>query len=325
MIISASRRTDIPAFYAQWFINRVRAGYCTVPNPFNPRQVAHVPLGPEDVDVFVFWTRNPRPLFPYLAELDQRGYRYYFQYTLLDNPSTMDTHTPPLDVSLRTFCELAEQVGADKLIWRYDPIVLTTAIGATFHTQTYARIARALQGHTYRSVISFVDVYRKAQARLRDMAQEGYKLAAYDGRPSKRFDELLRSLVQTATDCDMEIVSCAETIDLRKYGVRPGKCVDDDFISLVFGLTVTAKKDRSQRKPCGCVISNDIGMYDSCLFGCQYCYATSSFERARGNQATHDPHSPSLLGYYDTAKVSDQDLDSSCAEPSGRRPSRSQA
>ncbi len=325
MIISASRRTDIPAFYAQWFINRIRAGYCTVPNPFNPKQVAHVPLKPEDVDVFVFWTRNPRPLFPYLAELDKGGYRYYFQYTLLDNPSAMDLHTPSLEVALATFRELAEVVGPEKLIWRYDPIAFTEATDARFHAQTYADIARALQGHTQRSVISFVDVYRKARARLRDMAEQGYEMIDYDGQPGKRFDELLRALVQTATDCGLEIVSCAESIDLRPYGIRHGKCVDDDTIWQVCDITVTGKKDPSQRKACGCVISKDIGMYDSCLFGCRYCYATSSFERARVNHAAHDPHSPSLLGHHEIAKAPDQDLDTSCAEPSGRRPSRSWA
>src|SRR5512136_2786236 len=103
MIISASRRTDIPAFYAEWFIKRIRAGYCEVPNPFNPQQVAHVSLAPQDVEVIVFWTRNPRPLFPYLAELDERGYRYYFQYTLMDNPRPIDPNTPSLEISLETF------------------------------------------------------------------------------------------------------------------------------------------------------------------------------------------------------------------------------
>ncbi len=299
MIISVSRRTDIPAFYAVWFMNRIRAGYCAVPNPFNPQQVSHVPLKPEEVDVFVFWTRNPRPLFPHLAELDERGYCYYFQYTLMDNPRAIDPKTPSLETSLRNFRELADRIGPEKVIWRYDPIVFTKMTGARFHQQTYERIARALQGHTRRSVISIVDVYRKAGKRLRNMAAQGYDLIDYSGRRSERFDALMRALVQAATDNGMEIVSCAEDIDLRPYGIRPGKCVDDAYISQIFGKTVTSKKDPAQRKACGCVISRDIGMYDTCLFGCQYCYATTSLERARSNYDRHDPNSPSLLGWYE--------------------------
>jgi hypothetical protein len=296
MIISASRRTDIPAFYANWFINRIRAGYCTVPNLFNPQQISSVSLKPEDVDVIVFWTRNPRPLFPHLEELDRRGYRYYFQYTLLDNPRLIDRKSPPLQASLKTFRELAGRVGPERVIWRYDPIVFSEVTGAQFHQHTYGRIAQALAGYTQRSVISIADIYRKAGKRLRQLAQQGVEITGYDGKPSRRFDELVRSLVRIAGENGMHIVSCAETIDLRPYGVRPGKCVDDEYIQRVFGLQVTSQKDPSQREACGCVVSRDIGMYETCLFGCQYCYATTSFERARINYDRHDPHSPSLLG-----------------------------
>src|SRR5512135_950390 len=125
MIISASRRTDIPAFYSRWFMNRVRAGYCTVPNPFNANQVKRISLLPEEVDVIVFWTRNPRPLFPFLKELDVRGVRYYFQFTLLDNPRSIDPKTPPAESALQTFRALSEQVGPARVIWRYDPLVLS--------------------------------------------------------------------------------------------------------------------------------------------------------------------------------------------------------
>ena len=145
MIISASRRTDIPAFYAPWFMNRMRAGYCTVPNPFNRSQVSRISLRPEDVDVIVFWTRNPRPLLPALDELDDRGYRYYFQYTLLDNPRTLDPKSPPVDAAIATFQTLAERIGPARVIWRYDPSVLSSATGADFHLERYARIAAALR------------------------------------------------------------------------------------------------------------------------------------------------------------------------------------
>jgi hypothetical protein len=299
LIISASRRTDIPAFYSRWFINRIRAGYCTVPNPFNPQQVSTISLAPQDVEVIVFWTRHARPLLPFLGELDRSGYRYYFQYTLMDNPRLLDPRTPSLDVALDTFYRLADCVGPERVIWRYDPIVFSQATGASFHCERFAHIAGALRGRTRRVVISVMDLYRKTERRLRQLADQGLEVASYSGRPSARFDGLMGDLVQAACQNGMEITSCAEEIDLRPYGIRPGKCIDDEYIRRVFGLAVGARKDPTQREACGCVVSRDIGMYDSCLFGCRYCYATSSFERARLNWREHDPQSPSLLGHHD--------------------------
>ena len=294
MIISASRRTDLPAFYARWFINRVRAGYCLVPNPFNPQQISRISLAPEDVDVIVFWTRHPRPLFPYLQELDERGYRYYFQYTLMDNPRALDARTPSLEVALDTFRELARRIGPQRVIWRYDPIVFSNLTSPEFHARTYARIARALRGYTRRSVISLVDAYRKSERRLRALASQGIALTAPDALPQEEFDRLMQRLVESAHNNDMQITSCAEEIDLQGYGIQPGKCVDDEYIRQVFGIDVTHTKDPTQRAACGCVVSRDIGVYDTCPFECQYCYATSSFEQARRHVRSHDPQAPAL-------------------------------
>jgi len=304
MIISVSRRTDIPAFYAEWFMNRIRAGFCTVPNPFNRHQVACVSLRPEDVDVIVFWTRNARPLLPHLAELDRLGYRYYFQYTIMDNPRAFDPQAPTLAAALRTVRELSDRVGAQRVIWRYDPIVVSSVSPLDFHLGVYDHIARALRGRTQRSVISLVDRYRKAEGRLRRLADQGIEVMTCD---EGMLAALVPALAQIASDNGMEIVSCAEEIDLRPYGVRPGKCVDDEYIARTFGIQVTNKKDAAQREECGCVVSKDIGMYDTCLFGCQYCYATSSFERARVNHdREHDPRSPSLLGWHEAAPMPEQ-------------------
>lgn len=301
MIISASRRTDIPAFYAHWFINRIRAGFCEVPNPFNRWQIARISLLPEDVDVIVFWTRNPRPLFPYLDELDARGYRYYFQYTLLGYPLQIDAHCPPLEAALSTFGELAQRVGRQRVIWRYDPIVLSEVTPPAYHRAAYARLAGALAGATSRSVISLMDDYPKIRWRMQALARQGARLlpilpgdADPEGGLPGWLGELLGDLAMIARSHQMEIVSCAEQYDLLPYGIRPGKCVDDEYIERVFGLDTAHAKDPGQRKACGCVVSKDIGMYDTCLFGCRYCYATSSFERARENYRHHDPDAPAL-------------------------------
>jgi hypothetical protein len=169
MIISVSRRTDIPAFYTDWFINRILEGYCAVPNPFNSKQVSFVPLKPEVVDVIVFWTRNPSPLPPYLSELDKHGYRYYFQYTLMDNPKALDKKSPSLRISLETFKKLGEHVGPERVVWRYDPIVFTRQTGVQFHIEAYQKIAETLKGWMRRSVISIVDIYRKTRSRLQTL------------------------------------------------------------------------------------------------------------------------------------------------------------
>lgn len=299
MIISASRRTDIPAFYSDWFIKRIRAKYCAVPNPFNRKQISCVSLCPEDVEIIVFWTRNPKPIFVYLKELDNRGYQYYFQFTVMNNPRVLDVKTPVLSSILKTFQALSDIIGPEKIIWRYDPIVFSDVTGVGFHIETYKQIAEVLKGYTHRSVISVLDIYSKTQKRLRDLRKQGVEVVNYEGRVSSHFDLLMNSIAAIAMDNEMEILSCAETIDLEPYGILPGKCIDDEYIEKVFNVEVSSKKDPSQRKECGCVQSKDIGMYDTCLFECQYCYATRSFKRAHINYDSHNVESPSLIGWYE--------------------------
>ncbi|MGQ9500472.1 MAG: DUF1848 domain-containing protein [Anaerolineae bacterium] len=298
MIISASRRTDIPALYAEWFINRIHAGYCRAPNPFNPHQISTVSLRPEDVDAIVFWTRHPRPLLPYLAELDHLGYRYYFHYTVLGYPREIDPGSPPLEVALPTFRKLSRQIGAARVIWRYDPIIFSPLCDVNFHRHNFAHIAGALQGYTARCVISRCTGYHKTTRRLHALDARGVSITIPDASDI-HFLELVAHLAHIAYDHGMELVSCAEEADLRLYGVHPGKCVDDALIHKIFGIRVTSQKDPGQRTACGCVVSKDIGMYDTCTMGCLYCYATSSVTRARLNRMRHDPHAPSLLPLSD--------------------------
>ena len=324
MIISASRRTDIPALFTKWFMNRIWAGYCAVPNPFNPKQVSYVSLKPENVEVIVFWTRNPRPLFSHLAELDQEGYRYYFQYTIMGNPRSLDPKSPSMDLAVKTFCDLVEIIGPEKVIWRYDPIVLSNVTDTGFHQETYGTIARQLRGYTHRSVISLVDIYAKSRKRLQALAKQGLEVMACEGFPAGQFDDLMQGLVRTAAECGLEISSCAEELDLASYGIRAGKCVDDVYIKKVFGLDVKSKKDPGQRKACQCVFSRDIGMYESCVLGCQYCYATSNFQRAKTNYSAHRSDSPSLLGWYDATPpkkdASRRETAESCSKNGQDRP-----
>ena len=229
MIISASRRTDIPAFYSRWLINRIRAGYCLVPNPFLPSQVATVSLAEEDVDAIVFWSRNPRPVFDYLNELDCRGYRYYFQFTLMNYPEMIDAHTPGVDRAVATFRSLAERIGPECVIWRYDPILLSETIPPDYHRASFEHIAKGLCGYTRRVVISFMDIYTKTRSRMEQLEARGTRL--YPGFDVIRGDGgdlpeeagiLVRDLVEIARNCGMEIVSCAEPLNLQPFGVLSG-------------------------------------------------------------------------------------------------------
>lgn len=277
-------------------MNRVRAGYCTTPNPFNAQQISRISLWPEDVDVIVFWTRNPKPLAQYLPELLERGYRFYFQYTILGNPPLLDPNCPPTAAALTTFQSFSEQVGPEKMIWRYDPIVLSSKTPVAFHLQTFGKIASALQGYTQRVVISLVDIYKTIASRIRRLEEEGLTLE--DMGPDT-LTRLISGIAEIAAENGMRIQSCAEDIDLQPYGVSPGKCIDDALIQEVFRINVGTRKDPSQRKLCGCVLSKDIGMYDTCPFNCAYCYATRSFDAVRNHRAEHDPESPSLVGWYE--------------------------
>ena len=185
--------------------------------------------------MIVFWTRNPRPLMRHLDELDTRGYRYYFQFTILGYPRDIDPKSPPMATAIETFRELSNRLGPRRVIWRYDPIVFTELTPVSFHRDNFQRIAESLRSATRRAVISIVDVYRKTESRMR--ALEGTP-AAVQPPDAAQFEELMRGMGQSAQENGMDIVSCAEEIDLRPFGIRPGKCVDDEVIAEAFGLEV---------------------------------------------------------------------------------------
>lgn len=296
MIISASRRTDIPAFYSEWFMNRIHAGYCTTINPFNRKQVAYVSLKPEDADVIVFWTKNPEPLIKHLKELDNCGFRYYFQYTLTGYPQAIEPHVPKLKKGISTFKKLADLISPEKVIWRYDPIVISKITDSDYHKKQIDHIARELEGFTHRLVISVVDEYRKAKLNFDRLEKQSVNIERQISE--NQVGDIIGFTVDRAKRSKMEAFSCAEVLDLKPFGLMPGKCIDDSYIKEVFGINVTSEKDKSQRLECGCVRSKDIGAYDTCLHGCLYCYA-GTLSAAQKNKLNHFPDSPSIIGHYE--------------------------
>ena len=289
-------------------MSRIRDGYCTVPNPFNRNQVARVSLAIDDVDAIAFWTRNPRPLIPSLRELDDLGFRYFFHFTVLGYPRLLDRYNPSLGESIAAFIELSDSIGVDRVIWRYDPIVMTTITDIPFHLDNFEWIAESLRGYTRRCILSIVDIYRKNRNRLRRLNEGGASIFRGNGMSSGQLKTLMTGLYSCGAQNGMTLTSCAEGQDLAACGIFPGRCIDAAYLKKVFDIDVSPRKDPGQRSDCGCMVSKDIGMYDSCLYECQYCYATNSFERAKDNFRRHDPSSPSLLGTYGEAAAKEQKI-----------------
>jgi DNA repair photolyase len=293
MIISASRRTDIPAFYTPWFMNRIRDGFLLTRNPFNEHQVRRVSLSPQDVDVIIFWTRNPRMLMQHLNELDSLGYNYYFQYTITGYPKELENSVPRPHRAIKTFINLSDRIGADRVIWRYDPILISNLVDINEHKRIFSKIAAMLYGKTRKVVISFADFYKKTERKL--ALVNGLEFSDITLN-ANMLNELVDYMSSVAKKYNMSIETCAEKVSTSSLGVSHGKCIDDTLIKNIFGISLSHAKDSGQREACGCIKSIDIGSYNTCLHECSYCYATFSKEVVLNNKSKHDPKSPFLIG-----------------------------
>ena len=293
-IVSISRRTDIPAFYSQWLMNRVRAGYACSRNPFNPDQISTVSLHPDKVACLVFWTKDPRPLLPHLAELHGRGHRTLFHVTVTGHPHALEPRVPSYPVVCEALQRLAQQVGPQRVIWRFDPVVLGENYPPLQAVERFERVASRLEGAVETVRISFLQRYRQVTRRLQGLAG----VADLDGEGLDPLPpmvaETARALSAAARRRGLVIESCAERFDLAPCGISPGRCLDPELFEQLFGLRLDSKKDPGQRPECGCTRSVDLGVYGTCRHGCLYCYAST--DRALKG-AVHDPQSPLLFGH----------------------------
>jgi len=289
MILSASRRTDIPAFFHEWFLNRLKEGFALVRNPMNASQISKVTLAPDIVDCIVFWTKNPEAMIPWLDRLD--GYHYYFQFTLTPYGKETETHLPDKAKIIDTFRRLSDRLGAHRVVWRYDPIFINAKYSISYHAEHFGIIANALRGYTEKATISFIDMYSKTE---RNMSGQKPEII---GQETKR--EIARQLANAARENSLAIETCAEDIELCQYGITRARCIDGDLASRIIGCPIDIRKDKSQRPECGCVASVDIGAYNTCLHGCLYCYANHGHSAALENTQAHDKSSPLLIGRAD--------------------------
>lgn len=285
MIISASRRTDIPAFYSEWFERRVQEGFLYVRNPMNAYQVSEVSLAPDVVDCIVFWTKNPIPL---MGRLDSfAAFPYYFQFTLTGYGRDVEPNVPDKKGSLiPAFKQLSEQIGPERVIWRYDPIAFTPKYTAEYHLHAIGEIARMLEGGTEKCVISFVDGYAYNRRALAEMGSEDVR--------GDQLLEFCKRLAETVHGHNMAVATCAEKVDLDAAGIEHNACVDARLIERITGKALRVSKDKSQRQECGCFASIDVGSYNTCGAGCRYCYARRSEKATEKNLRMYDPGSPLL-------------------------------
>jgi len=291
MILSVSRRTDIPAFYGEWFMNRVRAGDVYVRNPFNCHQVSRIDIKPEIVECIVFWTKNPAPLLPHLDEIDRLYHSgFYFQYTVNGYGRELEPHVPALEKRIEVLQTISRRYGKEHVVWRYDPILLSEEYTIQWHIHTFEEIFRQVRDYTDTCVISFVDLYQKTKNNTKDLGIRELK--------AEEKEQLAEAFSRIVRGSGVTIRTCAEGIDLKRYGIEPNSCIDRVRIENLIGYELTVNRD-GQRKDCQCIECADIGEYDTCLHDCKYCYANLNNEKAKQAYCRHDPTSPLLIGDYD--------------------------
>lgn len=287
MILSVSRRTDIPNYYSEWFFNRIKDGFAYVKNPMNPHQVSKINLSPDVVDCIVFWSKNPKPMINRLDELSM--YHYYFQFTLTGYGKDVECNVPcKMEKMIPVFQELSKRTGKEKVIWRYDPIIFTDRYTPRYHLEAFAQIAAALNGYTEKCVISFVDAYAKIKKNL-----ERLGVCEIDRKEQLEF---AKQISEIAKRNGMITGSCSESINLEECGIEHNCCIDKTLIEKITGSRLNVKKDKNQRQECGCMASVEIGTYNTCKNGCSYCYANFSKESVAKNCSKYDPLSPILCG-----------------------------
>ena len=283
MILSVSRRTDVPALYSDWFYDKVKDGFVLSANPFFPcGKVAKIVIEPVrvetnllggktvtgNVDGIIFWTKNPRPMLSRLDELKE--FKYYFHYTLNPYGEDIEINVPPLDERIYTFQMLSNKIGKDRVVWRYDPILLSKEIDIKWHVEKFEKLAKRLSGFTTSCMTSFL-----IPGKRKDIYAPSYS----------QQDEILKQFAQIARENEIQLFTCAQKYDWAKYGIKKAQCTDPELFSKLNGGKVKTKRLDGQRKNCGCMPCVDIGIYNTCTHNCVYCYA-NGFYAPRGERKT---------------------------------------
>ncbi len=284
MIIHTGLRTDIPAFFSEWFLNRIKEGFVCVRNPYNPEQVTRYELTPEVVDLIAFCTKNPIPMIPHLKTLDRFGQCWFVTITPYDKE--IEPHVPDKDKIQESFCELSKHVGIDSVSWRYDPIFLSDKYTVEYHINAFEKMAEKLSGYTNTCIISFIDLYEKVKRNFPEVREVSKNDRIYLGQ----------QFVAIGKKYGITIKACAEGDELAPYGVDCKGCMTVETFEKALHTSLHVPKKKSGRKECACLLTADIGAYNTCGHLCKYCYANYSTELVKENLQKHDKNSPLLIG-----------------------------
>ena len=284
MILQTGQRTDIPAFYGQWLINRVRQGFVDVRNPYNPMQITRYPINHEVVDGIAFCTKNPLPFIPLLHEIND--YRQYWHMTITPYGTDIETNVPQVDLVIDGFKHISTKRNPQSMVWRYDPIILTHNYTVDFHFESFYKMAKSLEGYTDTVVVSFIDIFDKVAQNF----PEGY-------RPSLDIQtKIIKELVSIAHSHHMILKTCGEGDVFKELGVNTEGCLTLDCYERAWNVKLKAPKRTPARPECNCYLHGDIGAYDTCSHFCRYCYANSNQAAVHQNRLLHDPNSSLLIG-----------------------------
>ena len=284
MILNTGSRTDIPAFYSEWFMNRIRAGFVMARNPFYPKQIIRYDLDPSVVDVLVFCTKNPKNMLEHLEEL--KKYRMYWNVTITPYGKDIEPNVPHKKEVMDAFIELSKKVSVKNVVWRYDPIFLNEKYDISHHLMIFEKMCAYLEGYCKHVIISFIDLYEKTKKNFPEVKEVSFDEQCY----------ITKQFVKIAARHGMDIRLCHEDERLAFYGADVTGCLSKEVLEEAIGEQLIVPTSSKSREGCNCLLGNDIGAYNSCLHLCRYCYANFDKDIVLKNHKLHDPKSPLLIG-----------------------------
>ena len=291
MILNTGSRTDIPAFYSTWFINRIRAGFVMARNPYYPKQVYRFSLDPEIIDILAFCTKNPEPMLQYADEL--KKFRQLWYVTLTPYGKDIEPNVPDKHEVIRSVQKLSDAVGRNAVIWRYDPVFLSRKYSKEYHKRAFRTICEALNGYVSRIVISYIDLYEKTKKSFPEAREVSWEDQC----------ELTDYFVRTAEANNMKVYMCLEDKRLSVYGADTSGCMSEELLEEALQIELAVPKMSAAREGCRCLLGNDIGAYNTCAHFCRYCYANYDRDTVIRNMKDHDPESPLLIGHLQEGDI----------------------
>lgn len=282
MILSVSRRTDIPAYFSEWFMKRLENGFVIVQSPYTHKLFWRISLSPDVVDCMVFWTKNPSSMLDKLEGIENMGYKFYFQFTITPYGRDIERNVPSRDEMMAVFRRLSLITGPDRVVWRYDPVILDEDFTASWHLEQFDYMCSSLKGYTRRCVFSFLDIYRNMPNRFKCV-----------NRNSEDAIAVARGFVEIASHYAISLSTCSENLNLETFDITRSSCIDRQLVEDISGYSIDVGKDGNQRRECGCIESLDIGTYNTCHGGCRYCYASGRGE-TEGRYNLYDVNSLAL-------------------------------